>query len=84
MPEVFYMLFGCPTANFGSLPRGQPHELDVNHCVSDNSFDPRVTGRLVTRFGPKTLRSTQWCLNQEPSDSESNVLTHYVTLPLSD
>ena len=24
---------GCPTANFEPLPRGQPHQLDVNHCI---------------------------------------------------
>ena len=27
------MLFGCPTANFGILSRGQPHSPDVNHCI---------------------------------------------------
>ena len=29
----FFFLFGRPTANFGSLSRGQPHSPDVNHCV---------------------------------------------------
>ena len=29
----FKLLFGCPTANFGPLSRGQPHSPDVNHCV---------------------------------------------------
>ena len=28
----FYLLFGCPTANFGPLSRGQPHSPNVNHC----------------------------------------------------
>ena len=27
------LLFGCPTANFGPLSRGQTHSPDVNHCV---------------------------------------------------
>ena len=27
------LLFGCPTANFRPLSRGQPHSPDVNHCV---------------------------------------------------
>ena len=31
--DIFYLIFGCPTANFGSLPREQPHSPDVNHCV---------------------------------------------------
>ena len=26
-------IFGCSTANFGPLSRGQPHSPDVNHCV---------------------------------------------------
>ena len=29
----FKLLFEFPTANFVSLLRGQPHSLDVNHCV---------------------------------------------------
>ena len=41
------LLFGCPTANFEPLPKGQPHYLDVNHCAFYN-FDPKVTRRLVT------------------------------------
>ena len=27
------LLFGCPTDNFGSLLRGQPHSPNVNHCL---------------------------------------------------
>ena len=30
---AFYLLFGCPTANFGLLSRGKPLLLNVNHCV---------------------------------------------------
>ena len=30
---LFKLLFGCPTANFGSLLRGQSHSPDVDHCV---------------------------------------------------
>ena len=33
MTTVFHVLFGCPTANFGQLPRRQPSYLDVNHFV---------------------------------------------------
>ena len=31
---IFYLLFGHPTTNFGSLSRGEPHSPSVNHCVS--------------------------------------------------
>ena len=27
------MLFGCPTANFGPMSRGQPHSHHVNYCI---------------------------------------------------
>ena len=30
---VFYLLFGCHTANYGPLLREQPHSPYVNHCV---------------------------------------------------
>ena len=41
------LLFGCTTANFEPLPKGQPHYIDVNHCAFYN-FDPKVTRRLVS------------------------------------
>lgn len=28
---IFYMTFGCPTADVGPLSRGQPYSSDVNH-----------------------------------------------------
>ena len=30
---LFYLLFGCPTANFGLLSQGQPLLPNVNHSV---------------------------------------------------
>ena len=34
LETFFYLLFGCPTANFESLSRGQLHSPDVNDdCV---------------------------------------------------
>ena len=47
----FYLLFGCLTANFGPLLRGQHHVPKVNHCVL-SMFDAKVTRSLVTRLGP--------------------------------
>ena len=38
-PVFLNLLFGCPTANFGSLPRGQTDPPDVNH--SDLQFSKR-------------------------------------------
>lgn len=32
-------------------------------------IDPRVTGNLVARLGPKAGPSTQWDLNRQPSGS---------------
>ena len=44
--DYFYRLFGCPTANFGPLLRGQSHSSDVvNHCV----FKWRPQGSLITK-----------------------------------
>ena len=31
--QFSYLLFGCPTTNFGRLSRGQPHSPDLNHYV---------------------------------------------------
>ena len=30
---LFYLLFGCPTTNFGPMSMGQPHQSNVNYCV---------------------------------------------------
>ena len=50
------LLFGCPTANFKPLLKGQPHYLGVN-----KNFDLKVTRRFVTtqpRYeAPVNLRS---------------------------
>ena len=32
--DIFWLLFDCPSANFGLLSWGQHHSPDVNHCVS--------------------------------------------------
>ena len=31
--DTFYLLLGCPKANFGPLPRGQPQSPNVTHCI---------------------------------------------------
>ena len=37
---LFYLLFGYPTVNFGSLTKGYPQSADVNHCVLAINFRP--------------------------------------------
>ena len=43
--NFFKLLFCCPTANFGSLSRGQPHSPDVSQCVlnfwPEGHWEPR-------------------------------------------
>ena len=34
MLSVFFMLFGCPTTNFGSFSKGLPDSPNVNRCVT--------------------------------------------------
>ena len=46
----FYLLFGCPSANFGTLWRGGAHSFDVNHCVVFSYS--KFTSILVMRFIP--------------------------------
>ena len=60
-PLATQLLFGCPTANFEPLPKGQPLYLDVNQCAFYN-FNPKVTIDLAMRF---LLTSGQSCFNAE-------------------
>ena len=61
-PVSLNLLFGCPTANFGSLPRRQPDPPDVNH--SDLQF-------LKRGWVPKNGKEPCGSSNSEPSDSIS-------------
>ena len=38
--NFFYVLFGCPLANFGLLPSKQYHSHNVNHCILAICFWP--------------------------------------------
>lgn len=31
--SFFYLLSGCPMANFGTLSRGKPYSINVSHCI---------------------------------------------------
>ena len=65
---LFLLLFGCPTANFGTLFRGKPHPSNLNHWVL-SIFNLEVTGSLKARlnflvgFEPGTFWINQ-CLSQ--------------------
>ena len=65
---VFFMLFGCPTANFGPFLRILLETPYVNHCAF-TIFDLKVTGSLVMRLHCQAGLMTWWSLNQEPSNS---------------
>ena len=46
-----FLLCGCPTANFGSLSKGQSLSPDVNQCFL-TYFDPKVIRSLVKKLDP--------------------------------
>ena len=43
---LFYLRFGCPTANFGWLLRRQPHSPHFSHSIFI-FFDSKVTRNLI-------------------------------------
>ena len=58
------LLFGCPTANFGLLSRGQSHSVDVNHCV-------------FTFSTWRSLRISQRNCIHNPGQASSGIWTGY-------
>ena len=47
----FYLLLGCPTANFETLWRGQPYSFDANYYILHHSvFYSKNTRNLVTKL----------------------------------
>ena len=65
-----HQAFHYPSVNFASLLRGS-----VFNSMLIIPFDAYLTPRLSS-LSPKTQLSTQWDLNQDPSDSESSALSH--------
>ena len=56
---TWFILFDCPTANFGPLLRGQPHPPDVNHCIYQ--FRPEGHRELGNEaWVPKSGRARSW------------------------
>ena len=58
----FQRLFGCPTANFGPLSRGQPHSPNLNHCV----LHSRPEGHQEPRNEVESLSLVEHLLGFEP------------------
>ena len=62
----------------------QPHNQSWPTAVGKSNsilfttmfFDTKVTGNLITRLGSWAQPTTQWGLNQDPSNS---LATHYLT-----
>lgn len=44
--DWIFILFSCPTANFGPVLSGYPHHPNINHCVYSN-LDPKVTSKTL-------------------------------------
>ena len=65
IPAIFYLLFGCPMANFSLLLRKQYHSPDVNHCICVSIFGPKVTRRVWVST-PKWVPSGLWSQSHNP------------------
>ena len=53
--EFFYLLLGCPTANFALLLRGQSHQLDVNNCMFDSLIQSKSHMEPRNEVGSQSL-----------------------------
>ena len=60
---IYYVLFGCPTANFGPLPRAQPHSPNLNHSVYV-SFLPKGHWKPHNKIG--SLNPAEHLVEFEP------------------
>ena len=75
----FYLLYGCPTGNFGPLSRRQPPSSDVHPSVVQ-VFNPMVTGSLVPN--PGWAPSRTWTGNLPILSQRLNPLNHSPSLVL--
>ena len=60
---IFYVVFGHPMTNFGSLSRREAHSLNVNHCVSiilclRGHWQPH--SKVFKNLGWIAKRPTEW------------------------
>ena len=71
---TYYVLFGCPTANFGLLPRAQPHSPNLNHSVCV-CFLPKSHWEPHNKIG--SLNPAQHLVEPKPGTSRftHNALT---------
>ena len=47
---IYYVLFGCPSANFGPLPRAQPYSPNLHHSIYVK-FQPKSHWELPNKIG---------------------------------
>ena len=76
--NIFKLFFGCATANFGTLFRGQPHSPDVNHCVIQ--FQPEGVRELRNEVGSLSPAKHLVGFEQGIFRFYYNTLTHEATL----
>ena len=58
----FCLLFGCLSARFVPLSRGQPHSPDLDHCVLID-FQPGGHLQFCNDAGSLSTPSIMWCLS---------------------
>ena len=71
----FYLILGCPTANFGTMSSGQLHSPVVNCCLNYQSSGHREPAK-----GVGSLTPTKRLVGFEPGHSDP-IATPYPTLP---
>ena len=78
--NFFYLLFGCPTANFGLLSRGQDHSPNVNYCVL-STFNMKAIRNHENEVG--SLSPAKHLVGFEPGTLQffHKTLTEKATLP---
>ena len=80
IPDIFYLLFGCPMDNFWLLSKKQSHSTDVNHCVWAIKFWPK--GQQEPHKKVAFLCLVRCLVGFEPGtfQFDHNALTHLAPL----
>ena len=77
--KFFYQPFGCPKANFVPLTWRQLQLPYVNYNTV-SSITQSSAGAFSLGWLPKPDQAHKWDSSKKPSNSDCNVLSHYVTL----
>ena len=76
----FYLLFGCPTANFRPLLRGQPHSTNLNQCIIQVSTQGSL--EAYNKVGSRSLAEHLLRHELGTFGFYNNTLTYWATLPI--